>query len=350
MIKGQHPIVENYICQICKRTIKVPGFYSHTRTHNISCHEYKDKYGEISSNKKSFAERLQNNICDLCNEQLTPKQKWNHIKNIHNLSAEEYCIKLYYNGEKPKCKCGCNKYTTFESFAFNLRGGFREYISGHNPNGMTGLKGELCPHYGKHNMTENGKKKNSESMKKRWEDGSMKEKIIISNLETYGVDHHMKSETVKDKLIESHLEKFGYKWHLADPAFRRKYCSKSTVSKFEREVLAYIQTFEPSAISQYQIGHYYHLYDIGIPDKKIIVECNGEHVHVKEGYYDSDDTILRSGETVKYSREKDKARERFANSRGYKVIVVWYGEWNGRKSQRKEIENMLREQISNNSK
>ena len=69
-----------------------------------------------------------------------------HLRKEHSMSWQEYEIKHKFGGIWPLCKCGClNRLKWF-------KGGFREYINGHNSsgesNGMYGRKGEESPTYG----------------------------------------------------------------------------------------------------------------------------------------------------------------------------------------------------------
>lgn len=55
----------------------------------------------------------------------------NHIRNIHNISIEEYSIKYYHNNIHPLCECGCGQKIKFKpkNYLFNERHGFQKYFS-----------------------------------------------------------------------------------------------------------------------------------------------------------------------------------------------------------------------------
>lgn len=64
------------------------------------------------------------------NSKLT-KNVNNHIKNIHNITIEEYSIKYYHNNIRPKCECGCGQEIKFKpkNYLFSDRHGFQRYFS-----------------------------------------------------------------------------------------------------------------------------------------------------------------------------------------------------------------------------
>lgn len=67
-----------------------------------------------------------NYTCKICNEifesdtttnsgqrgAITQKFK-KHLKNIHNITLQEYIIKFYFNNQHPKCNCGCGELLKF---------------------------------------------------------------------------------------------------------------------------------------------------------------------------------------------------------------------------------------------
>jgi len=84
-------------------------------------------------------------ICNICGEKFTiDENKYKtpeaarqtlskivkkHIKNVHNLSIEDYCVNTYYNGVKPTCACGCGTPLEFneKNCLFSERHGFNKY-------------------------------------------------------------------------------------------------------------------------------------------------------------------------------------------------------------------------------
>lgn len=66
-------------------------------------------------------------ICKECGEKFTNY----HIRKKHNLTLQQYTLKWCYNGIIPKCKCGCDKETTWNVALKD----FTQYIHGHHAHG-----------------------------------------------------------------------------------------------------------------------------------------------------------------------------------------------------------------------
>jgi very-short-patch-repair endonuclease len=65
-------------------------------------------------------------ICKICGEKIESNTKTEygqrgaisqkfkkHLKNVHNISLEQYILRFYFNNEIPKCKCGCGNNLIF---------------------------------------------------------------------------------------------------------------------------------------------------------------------------------------------------------------------------------------------
>ena len=66
-------------------------------------------------------------ICLICNAEI--KNLKGHVFFEHNIELKEYVIQYLYNGDIPKCKCGCNEEMAFTIKVDNY---FREYKVGHH--------------------------------------------------------------------------------------------------------------------------------------------------------------------------------------------------------------------------
>jgi hypothetical protein len=138
--------IKKITCGICNGIYSSVGMHVHLRdTHNISDDDYCLKYGEYRPAKLrqlEYNNRL-NNIsedeqcsCLVCDDKFaSPNLLGHHIKSIHKLNRKDYIINHVFKGVLPKCKCGCGEYVKIllkgSQFA-------REYKSGHNQNPMTG--------------------------------------------------------------------------------------------------------------------------------------------------------------------------------------------------------------------
>lgn len=85
--------------------------------------------------------------------------------------------------------------------------------------------------------------------------------------------------------------------------------------------------------------------DIVNPDKKIVVEYNGDFWHANPRMFSPDEYIDVIKMTAREKWNKDRARRFFLRSQGYEVLVIWENEWiNNRKS----VLNKLDELTSDN--
>lgn len=69
----------------------------------------------------------------------------------------------------------------------------------------------------------------------------------------------------------------------------------------------------------------YYFYDFAIPDKKLIIEFNGDLYHANPTIYSETDVPKFRGnkKTAKELWEKDERKTKFAESLGFRVIIVW---------------------------
>lgn len=56
----------------------------------------------------------------------------NHLARTHSSTIEEYCLKHYFNGIIPLCKCNCGKEVSWHKSQYK----YNDYISGHNEAGF----------------------------------------------------------------------------------------------------------------------------------------------------------------------------------------------------------------------
>lgn len=118
-------------CLICNIDFSSVGLDSHLKhTHHISTKEYKLKYivNNIDTSNYNFT-------CLICNEKFkTERLLSHHLRIKHEIEDKLLYINKYiFNDIKQLCKCGCNK----EIKLIGQHPYRRDYISGHNENGMT---------------------------------------------------------------------------------------------------------------------------------------------------------------------------------------------------------------------
>ena len=63
---------------------------------------------------KICGEKFESNTNTIYGQQGAISQKFKkHLKQIHNITLQEYIIKFYFNNQHPKCKCGCGELLKF---------------------------------------------------------------------------------------------------------------------------------------------------------------------------------------------------------------------------------------------
>jgi len=116
-------------CLICNKEFPSVGLDSHLKhIHKITSKEYKEKYIVVDTSKFNFN-------CNVCNLKFKTERLLSyHIRMIHELNKKEYVTKYIFNNIPQLCRCGCKKeIKIIEQFPYR-----RDYISGHNDNGMLG--------------------------------------------------------------------------------------------------------------------------------------------------------------------------------------------------------------------
>ena len=124
-------------CKICNKTISIKGFNGHVSSHKETVSSYVEKYGEYRINSINRTEKLKKIqfICKICNsEHISERELTYHIQSLHNMAKSEYVSKYIFNDSVQYCKCGCGAKVKL----LNKHPYKRDYITGHNPNGMSG--------------------------------------------------------------------------------------------------------------------------------------------------------------------------------------------------------------------
>lgn len=152
-------------CNICNEEQTVRSMAMHLQwQHQLKTENYIQQYGEFRPKELAKLEKQTKSQikCQICNKNLISHQQLIHHISEHHIIWEEYFIKYFFNGQHPKCKCGCGQHVELIRHGKNEKGEIafcRDYIKGH----WDWVK----PGY--HYHSEETKSKMSESAKKRQE-------------------------------------------------------------------------------------------------------------------------------------------------------------------------------------
>lgn len=137
-------------CKLCDEESTVSGLRVHLRFRHpgYNTERYVKEFGEfrpkrVKENKLKDSSTIN---CKECGESLTTLKHLKHHVKKHKLSWKRYYIKYFNDGKIPTCKCGCGedvKFLTLWDKESNAYSHYRDYKSGHNPNGMTGKEHRL---------------------------------------------------------------------------------------------------------------------------------------------------------------------------------------------------------------
>lgn len=273
--------------------------------------------------------------CKICNREFDNKLGMSkHLRNSHNMNAEEYTLKYLLNNIKPTCKCGCGievsyckeipyTYSTYKvghyvydnpdiwgdkSDPIRLAKGAetykKMYANGeiqHWSKGQTKDNNDIlkraseklsnnkerCANISK---TKTGKKLSKEhilawkeSMQKNWESEEFREKLSNSHINYLINNHKQYSSKLETFFIDNYLEKYSIKY---------------TRNYFAKEIKSF--------------------YDFYIPELNIIIEVDGDYWHCNPEIYGEP-----KYENIKKNIEKDKKKNKWCEDNNITLIRFW---------------------------
>lgn len=310
--------------------------------------------------------------CFLCHTILEGKnvsKLTNHVRQVHDLSFEDYVILSEYAGISPKCACGlCDERPLFR------RGKFSKFALRHDE---FEVREKLyvekygdpkCLHCGcpvsfyrgmpRHFCSPTCAGLHNGGFTQKETQDKIKEVV----LEKYGVDNVSKLDSVKQKISEQNTGNSGWKhtpealkkiseisklaWedngerrasfreimhevrkrNWQDPAYRKTILQgnlKGKHSKLHQKVAAYLGLRE-LGFEDEKVLFRYRVDEIHFA-KKIIVEINGDYIHANPSKFKSDDMIiLRSSSYTAQSKwTYDQKRKEALEALGFRVFIVW---------------------------
>ena len=157
-------------------------------------------------------------------------------------------------------------------------------------------------------LSEEHKKKISESMKIAMEDKCLRERISTKLRGRKRSKEACLKQGVITKERFSKMSKEDKLKHLDKWIKAGQQASKMvTISSIEFMIRDVLDKYSVKYLTQEPIGFWF--VDIYIPHKKLIIECNGDYWH-----------------NLPDSVERDKLLKNYANCHGYKIIFLWESE------------------------
>lgn len=252
-------------------------------------------------------------LCDFTTDKQIKLSK--HTSFHHQLKFPDYLIKVKYEGENPKCGCGCGQNTKYAP----ENGDFYKFISGHH----TRKEG----HWGDWNdkdrvakikQTRKNKFESGEydhvikAIKKSRKDPDFGKKISKGakgkpkpKPEGFGVGRKHSKET-KEKMSNSAIQ-------------RILKTDQNHTSKLEEKFSIILKTLNIKYTQWFYAKEIKAFYDFYIPLKNTIIEVDGDFFHCNPNSQYS----IPEYKTQKKSLKRDKEKNQWAKDNGFKLLRFW---------------------------
>jgi len=285
--------------------------------------EVTNKHVDKGDIKCPYCDRKFENYNGLCKHVIKGK--------MHGeISQEKLLADMYYNGERPKCKCGCGEYT---EISYDGGAHFCDFIKGHQSrvhnNWGHNEKAKLNSAVTRRKQFLNGERVQW-NKGRSWEDTYSKE-TIEKLLKTYeDVERNKKiSEKLKGvpKSYE-HAEKCreigraeSTRKAISEKLFKRiKNQEFSLSSQLEKDFIEdFIKPLGIEYTTQLYIKDIHQYCDIYIPSKNAIIEIDGDFWHANP-------LIFPDGPKYEYQKkhiEKDRIKNEYLLGNGYRLLRLW---------------------------
>lgn len=273
--------------------------------------------------------------CKICTAQFElGKRLSDHIKKDHGLNSEEYTVKCYYNGVKPKCKI-CGEDTRYVSFSY------KEYCKEHakiamKEGGKIGGAAEawnrgktadedprILRLFGEHNhffgKKHTDKTREQISQTKRLDFHEVKSRID-KRFEEFELVDFNEYESRQQQYLNFKCKKCGTVNEKTLQSFERgSLCSKcfpSGKSAWELEVFNWVSQYAAAESGDREILDRKEI-DILIRDKNFGIECHGLYWHSEE-----------AGK----KKDSDTQKILLAQQKGISLFIVYQDEWQKRRN------------------
>lgn len=243
--------------------------------------------------------------CKICNEIKSSRGFGQHIQKSHNISLIDYIVKYEFNGEHPKCLCGCGKNVTIRGYQI------MDYFNHHSPEGRIkkGEKLEFDKKKWKYNLTQAIRKYNKEAKEKDPNYRSGK------NSNFYGKKH---TEETKEKLRKAVEKQIAEKNH----PFIGKDNGRIKKSLLEVKFEKYLQNNNIKYKTSYKLQYIKNTkeprnkyYDFYIPEINSLVEIHGSYWHPKKN--------INLSKIQKKNFLNDKFKKELAKNNFFKLLTIY---------------------------
>ena len=239
------------------------------------------------------------------------------MKSHGEKSSEDLLTDFKYDGVRPKCKCGCGEYTNI-SYVGGIH--FCDYKIGHIS--------RICNNWGhnknaihKSSITRKIQYKKGERIQwnkgRKWNE-TYDENTINKLKLVYKNEDRNKKISEKLKLLKNTDEWKEISRNIAKNLIvNKKFKIDSKLEEFFIE--NYLSLFDVEFIRQYYIPDIKQYCDFYIPQKKLIIECDG-------GFWHCDKRIFTNGpiyECQKNKIIKDKIKNDFLYKNGFELLRFW---------------------------
>lgn len=253
------------------------------------------------------------------------------------LTKEDIIAKLYYEGIRKKCKCGCGEETKYNTRTRDLS----DYIRGHQARVWNPTRDDVeIAQRASKKMVETNKKKIQEGTYKPWNKGLTEEDPRIKKY----IDKHrgkkrpketgekirkkmnerikrMKEEGTYDSEFNKHFKEY---W--AEPKNRLEQAKRTTdrlikndynmkISLKEKEFIKLLDSKKIKYKHQFRLCN--KLFDFKIGN--ILIEIDGDFHHANPEKYPEGPIYPIQVKTC----ENDKLKNNIAKKEGYKLIRIW---------------------------
>lgn len=277
-----------------------------------------------------------NFICPYCKKEFETYHKMAcHVGFLHkDVDREQLLTDYYYNGERPKCKCGCGNYTniTYDR-KDNFKIKFADYCKGHYARVHNNWgHNERAKINSANTRREQFKQGARQVWNKgtKWEETFTKEKIKELRKRYSDIERNNK---IRDKLLgvpksEEHAKKIRERMNSEESRefYRNVMKKRLNDGKFHissKLELDFIDEFiKPLGINyetQYYLKDIHQYCDIYIPSKNLIIEVDGSFWH-------ADKRLFPNGAKYSYQKKRvqlDEIKNNYCKEKGIKCLRFW---------------------------